>query len=948
MPKKLQRFENDAVTYDRPNLKWACGHVCEGRSCALGPSKRGDCRGGSECIPLKRGDRWTCTRSSFYGGPCADGPGADGKCCNDLAICKPDRTLRAKRKIAALLAVAATIGLVLIFLGGSPSTRESLIDPGPLTTAHAGSSTNCAACHGDDIALTTSIHERALAMNQNCLTCHAAIAGKHEESTSFAHGLPAETLRDLTAKSQNDHQQLLISLASNSPIVDAGATGSLACATCHQEHHGQQASLIYLTNQQCQVCHQKQFDSFAHGHPDFNDTAYPFWQRTRIHFDHESHYGGHFSEKTDRAPEGFDQEKPFSESASCRTCHVTDASGSHMRLVGYDKSCGACHADAVNGGNPIPFLTLPHAPHHDHADKTEHGMGVPPILLAALSDQSRSDLLSTDSNLADEPDINGMVQLSEADLEGPIMAELREFHHTLWENGPSEFEERLLANGWIVPEGSGQLFAGLSLDSMRQFLFPGTKWELGDLAFPELDIDSINKHLAASNRSIGLWPERANAKLSPLLRHLLAPQKSAADALSILNQNSELELADLSKATQTELAAAAILAWEIKELHHLIQERGAPFLEQFVELQGGILEVGNQEQVMESVFFMAKSDELFMAGFHAEIIAYRAGNHPPKVAPASDQPAQQPKPASGGDDDDFGSDPAPAAADDDFGSDPAPAPTATDDDFESDPVPAPAAADDDDFGSDPVPAPAPADDDFGSDEPEKHEDHDHGDSPEYQVFEPSAARDWQRGGGWFYEHFSLNYLSRGHADPALKTWLDAITKTASEGKTPRAREDALAVLRYNFDFRSGHKSSAAGSCLKCHTIDSKISTEGNLSLQINWKSAFGKPIDTFELTRFSHSSHMHAMECAACHSFARDEKYPTFFPTEDPWSKWPGAPDSKTNPHEFSSNFSPIDHQQSCATCHTPQAAGNSCLDCHFYHHRPIGTKRMTRMSFGN
>lgn len=93
---------------------------------------------------------------------------------------------------------------------------------------------------------------------------------------------------------------------------------------------------------------------------------------------------------------------------------------------------------------------------------------------------------------------------------------------------------------------------------------------------------------------------------------------------------------------------------------------------------------------------------------------------------------------------------------------------------------------------------------------------------------------------------------------------------------------------------------------------------------------------------------MHAMDCNDCHQFAQDKKYAEFFPAEDPWAEWPGVPTLKSNPREFHSNFSPIDHQQSCATCHTPQAAGDSCLDCHFYHHRPIGPPRMTKMSFGN
>ena len=46
------------------------------------------------------------------------------------------------------------------------------------------------------------------------------------------------------------------------------------------------------------------------------------------------------------------------------------------------------------------------------------------------------------------------------------------------------------------------------------------------------------------------------------------------------------------------------------------------------------------------------------------------------------------------------------------------------------------------------------------------------------------------------------------------------------------------------------------------------------------------------------------------------------------------APDGSTYA-ETRSNFEAMDHQQSCASCHQPHLAGNSCLQCHLYHQRP-------------
>ena len=63
----------------------------------------------------------------------------------------------------------------------------------------------------------------------------------------------------------------------------------LYCATCHQEHKGVNFNLNKISNEQCRSCHVLKFDSFDGHHPNFEN--YPFERRTRIIYDHASHFG---------------------------------------------------------------------------------------------------------------------------------------------------------------------------------------------------------------------------------------------------------------------------------------------------------------------------------------------------------------------------------------------------------------------------------------------------------------------------------------------------------------------------------------------------------------------------------------------------------------------------------------------------------------------------------
>ncbi len=119
----------------------------------------------------------------------------------------------------------------------------------------------------------------------------------------------------------------------------------LACAACHQEHHGANHDLRAITDARCQACHAEQFRSFTNDHPDFG--AWPVMRRTRIAFDHASHGGKHYA----TANRAFD----------CRSCHLEDAAGDLTLRVDYHAGCADCHdADiAKSFGEGIAVLSLP-------------------------------------------------------------------------------------------------------------------------------------------------------------------------------------------------------------------------------------------------------------------------------------------------------------------------------------------------------------------------------------------------------------------------------------------------------------------------------------------------------------------------------------------------------------------------------------------------------------
>jgi hypothetical protein len=350
---RLQDFGFDKSTYERPNQTWVCGRARDGQCCLAGPDAHGHCTATTECRPLRKGDHWHCTRPTFLGGPCAEGPLPDGACCRVIPKCTPIRSLRSWRGITVMLLVAATLAMLLLTFGSTHGNR--VLSPGDLSFSHSSVRNDCAQCHGPlegRPAGWLAVSVGSLSAHDNsqlCLNCHRV-----GEEPLQPHSLAPARLQPLTQavlkKNGPGHPPAGLALASFIASPIRSGEHELACATCHKEHRGNESNLKKLTNQQCQGCHATQFASFADGHPKFTD--YPFSRRTRIIFDHQAHF-----------PRLKDTASPASAPHSCLDCHQTDLRGGTMTVKSFEVVCASCHDAQIKGKaavkTGIAFITIP-------------------------------------------------------------------------------------------------------------------------------------------------------------------------------------------------------------------------------------------------------------------------------------------------------------------------------------------------------------------------------------------------------------------------------------------------------------------------------------------------------------------------------------------------------------------------------------------------------------
>ena len=323
-PLDPDRFRFDRSPYERPNFKYRCGRAAAwGTPCVRGPNPDGSCGGVATCNPVKnQNGRFECRRPTIAGGPCSDGPLPDGTCALCQPPCTPRRSLRGLRGRLGLLALGLVVALVLGLSGISKGRIAGLssLDPGPLTTGHAGfiAAGDCTVCHAK--------HNSGPTEWIAAVFSDSDVAGKCTECHVF--GGPARQ-------------------AHNRINPDRPDIGEVTCQMCHTEHKGEFANIVEISDVQCATCHETKFSSFSSSHPAFGK-SFPYFKRTAIKFNHGSHFAKHFGDArfADRAPE------------TCLACHSQSPNQRSLVRSGFEKTCAACHGGLM-AQRELVLLRLP-------------------------------------------------------------------------------------------------------------------------------------------------------------------------------------------------------------------------------------------------------------------------------------------------------------------------------------------------------------------------------------------------------------------------------------------------------------------------------------------------------------------------------------------------------------------------------------------------------------
>ncbi|MEQ8837292.1 MAG: hypothetical protein RID07_10855, partial [Lacipirellulaceae bacterium] len=157
--------------------------------------------------------------------------------------------------------------------------------------------------------------------------------------------------------------------------------------------------------------------------------------------------------------------------------------------------------------------------------------------------------------------------------------------------------------------------------------------------------------------------------------------------------------------------------------------------------------------------------------------------------------------------------------------------------------------------------------------------------------------------------FALKYHPSGHSDPWLQGWLDLAAEANRGGRSVMADQ----LLKEMFSPTS------PGLCSTCHTA---VREEDRI-VKIHWRSlqTDSRPRG---FTHFSHTPHLtqpRLQDCKSCHRVSEDR------------------PQGEVRAGQLQdSGFEPLE-KSGCASCHTHQAAGESCTQCHHYHVDPIGSE---------
>ncbi len=502
-----------------PHCQWTCGYIELGLGCQHGPTDNGRCGRSLERHLAEQ-------PNSQDKRPAELDALEQGLHAEPLPDCIPKRSLRASRRLWTLN-LGILIGAALLFSMAVPS-REALFVPGELSAKHAQILNNklvaerCSLCHPSSHGNFFSSSIMA-AQDELCLRCHTSHLP--DAKLRSPHDLPREQLVALRRSSAQPQSANTLLISAKSQPIDWNNL-DLNCAKCHREHHGRSTDLKLLGSLHCQACHQQQFDSFASGHPEFEN--FPVSHPNHVAFNHSAHSSKHFPQKNRQ----FD----------CRTCHLdssrTGAIGSIFRTLGFDKACADCHAAPIKA-SIVDGWTILQIPSLDLNDTRTEGLGdwpegarfgyegefSPAVRVLLSSDPAATQALSKlpeSGKLADVPaNLRGQVTRELAKAVRRLVDDTARDGQAAWRNRIGAALSQKLGRQLQAPEVKlvNDACAGLPPDLFRQIM---TNWfkSRGSLA-------SVGNVTAQSNnwRSIHLASQITDPLLTPSSPAQRAPAK---------------------------------------------------------------------------------------------------------------------------------------------------------------------------------------------------------------------------------------------------------------------------------------------------------------------------------------------------------------------------------------------------------------------------------------
>ena len=780
-------------------------------------------------------------------------------------------------RLAVLLALVTVVCLGSAFFLFQDT---QFLMPGPLASAH-GAIENCSACHTKSGSGKLSwIHGLAagdpLADSKACLTCH-----KMPDTAFNAHSASAEVLKQSTKR--------LTKIATATPAPQWARTQSIAfpthdvvarglnCATCHQEHQGVNFNLSKISNEKCGSCHVVKFDSFDGHHPKFEN--YPFKRRTRIIYDHASHFGKHFPEVAKKYPARHIPD-------TCSDCHNSREDKRVMAVAPFEQTCTACHLDQIigkeraSGPKGIAFLTLPgldlrtlkekNALIGEWPDASEAELTPFMKVMISRDEQGRALIKTVDSlNLQDLTDASD----DQIKAVTNLVWEIKGLFYALISGKASDVLADLnIGSGAKL---SANLVADLTANIPRDVVISAQQQWL-----PNLATEMANRR--------GGWSTAIT------LAGSASPEESGSDGSEAAPSPSrEAEVSETASIAKLDPPACA------------------------VRILGQCLLSNGREEKAEVA--KAKAAQPEGAAGKADTANAEADGSKETLSADEQPPAAEPEGAAGT------AHTANAEADGDKETLPA------------DVQPQKKAADQTDDLLFPTEAElraikaaekaaqtkgaageGAADSDTEVAEPQT------GAAPVNSIESDVDPESWAEYGGWYRQDYAIYYRPTGHKDKFIYSWLFLTGPQAPKGDTG----PAAAV----FDFLTSKD--AQGSCTKCHSVDD-IQGKGRV---VNF-SPLSVESKQGRFTNFIHEPHFQAVGigqrigilenrgCLTCHNLEKGAPYLKSY--------------EQGNPQSFVSNFGEL-KKDLCQTCHTSSTARQDCLLCHKYHVNGVITPIMS------